>query len=362
MLEASAQPVMVPGWWRRWPAWSTYAAMAWSMIYGALALSWEAGAPGFPFGEGDPEGAAMGSVLFAVPAEPTGLVMAGWCAAGVIVAGAMRRPTSHRRRRRVLLAVAWCFAVTMLLVIPDIRLLQNLAYGLLFVFVKLDGAVLNQGVIVLGGIFWIMTAISYRRKTAGTGTGRRESKVAANRLPVLMRWGKAATYAAFLLPLPYGITRLAWALGLPLGIDQDLSGDPLTARIGEAGLATLAIGGGTVTLGLIRPWGEIWPRWVPFLAGQRVPVALPTILGGVAALAITVGGLAFVRLAIIGALGLAPEPAEPPAYTGWATWAPGWLWPFWGIALAVATIAYYHRRHDQGRPAAGPRLGRGAPC
>ena len=362
MLEASAQPVMVPGWWRRWPAWSTYAAMAWSMIYGALALSWEAGAPGFPFGEGDPEGAAMGSVLFAVPAEPTGLVMAGWCAAGVIVAGAMRRPTSHRRRRRVLLAVAWCFAVTMLLVIPDIRLLQNLAYGLLFVFVKLDGAVLNQGVIVLGGIFWIMTAISYRRKTAGTGTGRRESKVAANRLPVLMRWGKAATYAAFLLPLPYGITRLAWALGLPLGIDQDLSGDPLTARIGEVGLATLAIGGGTVTLGLIRPWGEIWPRWVPFLAGQRVPVALPTILGGVAALAITVGGLAFVRLAIIGALGLAPEPAEPPAYTGWATWAPGWLWPFWGIALAVATIAYYHHRHDQGRPAAGPRLGRGAPC
>jgi hypothetical protein len=42
----------------------------------------------------------------------------------------------------------------MLLVIPDIRLLQNLAYGLLFVFVKLDWAVLNQAVIVLGGIFW----------------------------------------------------------------------------------------------------------------------------------------------------------------------------------------------------------------
>ena len=71
--------------------------------------------------------------------------MAGWCAAGVIVAGAMRRPTSHRRRRQVLLAVAWCFAITMLLMIPDIRLLQNLAYGRLFVFVKLDGAVLNQG-------------------------------------------------------------------------------------------------------------------------------------------------------------------------------------------------------------------------
>jgi hypothetical protein len=43
-------------------------------------------------------------------------------------------------------------------------------------------------------------------------------------------------------------------------------------------------------------------------------------------------------------------------------WAPGWLWPFWGIGLAVATIAYYHCRHDQGRAAAGPPLGRGAPC
>jgi hypothetical protein len=181
----------------------------------------------------------MGSVLFAVPAKPTGLVMAGWCAAALIVAGAMRRPTSHRRRRRALLAVAWCFAITMLLVILDIRLLQNLAYGLLFVFVKLDWPVLKQGVIVLGGLFWAMTAIGYRRKHAGASPGPSEARVAVDRHWALVRWGKAATYAAFLLPLPYGITRLAWALGLPLGIDQDLSGNPLTAPIGEAG----------------------WPRW-----------------------------------------------------------------------------------------------------
>ena len=139
-------------------------------------------------------------------------------------------------------------------------------------------------------------------------------------------------------------------------MDQELSGVPLGARIGEAGLATLAIGGGILTLGLIRPWGEVWPRWVPFLAGRRVPVTVPTVLGGLAALAITVGGFSFVRLALIDAMGLAPEPAEPPTYTGWATWAPGWLWPFWGISLAIAIIAYHHRRHDQGR--IGRLLGR----
>ena len=74
MLEASTRPATVPGWWPR-PGWSPSAAMVWSALYGALALSWAAG----------------------------------------------------------------------LLVIPDIRLLQNLAYGLLFVFVKLDWAVLTQG-------------------------------------------------------------------------------------------------------------------------------------------------------------------------------------------------------------------------
>jgi hypothetical protein len=246
MLQASTRPAMVSGWWRRWPTWSPCAAMVWSASYGTLALGW-----------------ALGAAGFAARAEPTGLVMAGWCAAALIVAGAMRRPTRHCRRRRALLAVAWCFAITMLLVILDIRLLQNLAYGLLFVFVKLDWPVLKQGVIVLGGLFWAMTAIGYRRKHAGAGPGHSEARVAVDRSRALVRWGKAATYAAFLLPLPYGITRLAWALGIPLGLDQDLSRMPLTARIGEAGLATLAIGGGTVTLDLIRPWGEIGPRWIP---------------------------------------------------------------------------------------------------
>jgi hypothetical protein len=151
MLEASTRPAMAPGWWRRWPAWSPSAALAWSASYGALALSWAAGAPGFPFGEGDPEGAAMGSVLFAVRAAPTGLVMAGCCAVGAIVAVAVRRPTRDRGRHRVLLAAAWCFAITLLLVLSDIRLLQDLACGLLFVFVRLDWPVLHQGVLVLGG-------------------------------------------------------------------------------------------------------------------------------------------------------------------------------------------------------------------
>ena len=242
----------------------------------------------------------------------------------------------------------------MTLVIPDIRLLQNLAYSLLLVFVKVDWRVLNQAVVVLGGNLWTMTALSYRRCTQGARADADKAAAAADR--ALARWGTAVTWVAFVMPLPYGMTRLAWALGIPLAIDQDVAANPLTTRIGEAGLRTLAIGGGILTLGLIRPWGGIWPRWIPSLAGRRIPVAVPSLLGGLVAIVVTVGGFSFVRLVLINAMGLAPEPAAPPTTTGWATWAPGWLWPFWGIALGMATTAYYHRRrdrgglHDQGRP------------
>jgi hypothetical protein len=262
---------MASDWWHRWPIWSPSAALAWSASYGMLGPAWALGGPGFPFGERDPEGAAMGSVLFAVRAEPTGWVIAGCCLPVAIVAVAMRRPTTHRCRHRVLLAAAWCFAITLLLVIPDIRLLQNLAYGLMFVFCR----------------------------TASPG------------------WpGPSAFRSA-------------------------------STRI--------------VTLGLVRPWVEVWPRWIPFLAGRRIPVVVPTTLGGLAALAITVGGFSFIRLGLIEAMGLAPEPAEPPTFTGWATWAPGWLWPLWGITLAIATSAYHHRRHDRHLVAAGARLRQGTP-
>jgi hypothetical protein len=208
----------------------------------------------------------------------------------------------------------------------------------------LDGAVLNQGVIVLAGIFWAMTAISYRRKHAGAGTGGREATVPANRRPALMRWGKAATYAAVLLPLPYGITRLAWALGVPLGIDQaGLLSDLVSGRerhgeghqgraggraqvpaglavdhgrrlrrpavrpavgavaamgaggrpaprmpAGRSGMGALLrrwpvgrlLGRGPLTIGLVRPWGEVLPRWIPLVGGRTVPVRAAVTVAG----------------------------------------------------------------------------------
>lgn len=330
--------------WTRWPNWSVYAALVWSLAYGCLALFWAFGGGGFPFGANDPEAGSMGSILISAEPRPTGLVIAGCCLVGVVVALVMRRPTEDPILRRTVIVLGWTLAVVMIFFVPDVRLLQNFAYALMFIFVKVDWTVLNQALVVLGGVFLAAATLAYQRRTrdACGNCGRDED--AAEQVPKVVRWGRVATYTAFLMPVPYGITRLAWALGIPLGIDQDPSAVPVGMRIGEAVLAFLAIGGGVLTIGLIRPWGEIWPRWVPFLAGKRVPVGLPTVIGGVVATVVMVGAFSFVRINVMGELGMLPVSEESPTITGWAAGAPGWLWPAWALALGVATAAYYYRR------------------
>ncbi|MFC0007386.1 hypothetical protein [Micromonospora siamensis] len=328
--------------WRHWPVWSGYAALVWCLGYGALAVAWSSGAAGFPYGDADPDGAGMGSVLAGAAAADAAPLLAGGCLAGALVAVALLR-TSGRIANRLAVGAAWLLAGILLLVLPDARLLQNAAYALLFIFVKLDWRVLNQGVVVLGGLAFAGAALAAGRRRAG----RCPSCGSADRPSRLVRLGPVAAWTAFLAPLPYGLVRLAWALGVPLGIDQGLADQPLAARFGEAALAALAIGGGVLALGLVRPWGEVWPRWIPVLAGRRIPPALPTTLGGLAAILVTIGGLSVVRIVVGTELGwLRPEP-EGPEITGWGAGGPGWLWPLWGLGLAVATAAYHRRRRPR---------------
>jgi hypothetical protein len=236
----------------------------------------------------------------------------------------------------------------MIFVVPDIRVLQNVAYALLLVFAKLDWTVVNQGIVVLGGACWAAATVGFRRRTTSVQAGSSQSRSGDAHTTWLARWGKTATYIAVIMPMPYGITRLAWALGMPMGLDQHLGGAPVHERIGEAALGLLAIGGGILTLGLVRPWGEVWPRWVVFLADRRVPVAVPTVAAGLAATVITIGGFALLRIGIMEELGILPE-ATPADFTGWGASAPGWLFPVWGVALGVATIGYASRRRRSRR-------------
>jgi hypothetical protein len=149
----------------------------------------------------------------------------------------------------------------------------------------------------------------------------------------------------------YAVTRYTWALGIPFGISEDLflEGQKVGLWILGAALASLALVGAFLTLGLIRQWGEVVPRWIPVLGGRRVPVALAVAPASLMAVLVTNAGLMYWRLTFsggfeIGGFRLALEDS-------WAALAPELLWPVWGLALGAATAAYNIRRRTDPAPA-----------
>ncbi|TDO31243.1 response regulator receiver domain-containing protein [Paractinoplanes brasiliensis] len=158
-------------------------------------------------------------------------------------------------------------------------------------------------------------------------------------------WGRRATYVAAAIPVLYALTRFAWALGIPLGLPAEAVDDlhDTGAAWAGVGLATFAVVGAILTLGLVQRWGEVFPRWVPALAGRKVPIRLATVPATLVAI--------FVMSASVGFL------TDPIFWdkltTDTAAVAPMLTWPVWSVALAAATLAYHLRR--------SPTSGRGTP-
>ncbi len=128
-----------------------------------------------------------------------------------------------------------------------------------------------------------------------------------------------------------------------LGVGDFTRRFPGTSAVGAA-LGTVAVGGALLILGLIQWWGEVFPHWLPFLGGKRVPIALAVIPATLVSILVTTAGLMFVRLVIAGNAGVIVPALDINLDENWATLAPELLWPLWDVALGAATLAYYYRR------------------
>jgi hypothetical protein len=117
-----------------------------------------------------------------------------------------------------------------------------------------------------------------------------------------------------------------------------------------AALGTLALVAAILTLGLIRPWGEKFPRAIPYLGGRRVPPRLIVVPASLAAAIITSAGLMFVRLASSGTLTIGDHPIT--LSENWGALAPELLWPVWGLSVGAATLAYHQRTQQIERESA----------
>jgi hypothetical protein len=145
---------------------------------------------------------------------------------------------------------------------------------------------------------------------------------------------------AVIAPLPYAATRMAWAFGIPIGIDDEVLRAALTqASWSPAGaLALVATGGALLTTGLSARWGEVFPRWLPILGNQRVPPALAIVPATIVSILVFASGLSVLRDTVRDLLR---------GESGIAIDLIGTIWPMWGISLAAATLAYYYRRRGR---------------
>jgi hypothetical protein len=150
-------------------------------------------------------------------------------------------------------------------------------------------------------------------------------------------------------PVFYVLTRYAWALGFPLGMNEEFfrSGQESGKWIGGAlFLGNFILVGALLMLGLVQRWGEVFPRWMIGLAGRRVPIALAVIPASLASVLLVVGGIGIWSGLAQMVANVAASGAEGIGLIEEIIFGvgPTLLFPVWGLALAVATLGYYYRR------------------
>ncbi|GCE02014.1 hypothetical protein [Embleya hyalina] len=160
-----------------------------------------------------------------------------------------------------------------------------------------------------------------------------------------------AAHVAVLSTVPSGLWRIAGAAGIPLGFGQDdllhESNFPSRYSFYLVGLSILAELVALLTLGLVRRWGEVVPRWIPYLGGRpinRWAATIPALLG--AAVLCTVGVIGTLTWNSPENMGAPDSPSGAAYWVMTLAYAPLLLW---GPALTITAVAYF-RRHSPHTP------------
>jgi len=342
--------------WTRWPL---PLAAAWSLAYLGLGLAWLAGAGGNPADPAVDVGVDL-SVLGTWGPQAGASIIIALAATGVLLAVVMtvQRVPGGRlgAGQRVPAVLAGALGLVLAVGLPDFRLLASVAYSPILLVLTLLGAmpegaslwswpVVNMAVLSLAGLAWALAAVLHHRRMVGAclACGRRHADPTWMTPASAARWGRWAVAVAVVVPLGYASTRYAWALGIPLGVQQQLLDDLGDGVYAGAALATLAVGGAVLTLGLAQRWGEVFPRWMLGLRGRQVPVGLAVVPATVVSVTVASAGLMFLRFGVTGGFG----DTFPGENDDVAAWLPEMFWPLWGAALAAATYAYWLRRRGR---------------
>jgi hypothetical protein len=156
------------------------------------------------------------------------------------------------------------------------------------------------------------------------------------------RWAERAAHLVPLVTLPAALWRLPLAFGFSMGAIEK-SGAEVHVTGWESvyvlSLSLVTEAFALLTLGLVRPWGERAPAWIPFLGGRRLPPAAVIVPAALGALLLTaIWGFAFRDFPRMDGLDF--------SHSGWKVLLVACYLPLlaWGPLLAAVTYGYYRRR------------------
>lgn len=105
------------------------------------------------------------------------------------------------------------------------------------------------------------------------------------------RWARVAAHAAALTPLPSALWRLSLVLGFSGGYTEQGLVNLNVSGLGWISLVVLSVLTevlALLTLGLVQPWGDAFPRWVPYLGGRSIAPKPVVVAASAGALVLTV--------------------------------------------------------------------------
>ncbi len=161
-------------------------------------------------------------------------------------------------------------------------------------------------------------------------------------VPGTPRWAVWCAWGAVASVVPSSVWRTLVGIGVPLGwSDAHLALEriPGWGTLYVLALSVVSIGAAALTLGLVQPWGETFPRWLPGWGGRRVAtwfVVAASLLGAVAVTRFIV--LSMANWSAVSGFG--DQPGSDWALLMDACYVPVLMWP----VLLVATLLAYVRR------------------
>jgi hypothetical protein len=347
---------------RQWPSWVPYAAAVWGVLYAAVQVIWVATGTALPLGED----------LSYWPAVQLALAGLAVLAAGACLA------STRIRGGPGLMAVE----VTLIVVIP-VFVLGTFGAPMEFVSLISGSGVGSNGVglthlllDIAGAGLLVGTGLSFRRRLRGrcprcgqAHSGGFDGPLAYPAASTASRKVRVAVYVGMSGVLPWAITKTIWTMGGDaLGVTSQKW---LEANAAEPGLmkALASVGIDFTVLaamlawflmvGLMYPWGQVFPRWTLFLSGRRVPRLLPLIPAWLTGLTLALYGTALTLIGIMLLVGIGSEPMPTPPFTDgtgltWMIEFGGLAFAGLGIGLVVAARSYAARTRPicAGAPAA----------